>query len=69
MQGFPICNIPKTRQQFAVRFLTHCLNGLEATHNTSCALANASFRYRRQSVRFACGISDRKSYCALGGIT
>ena len=48
MQGFPICNIPKTRQQFAVRFLTRCLNGLEANHNSSCTLANASFRYRCQ---------------------
>ena len=64
MQGFPICNNPKTGQRFAVRFLTHCL---EATHNSSCALANASFRYRCQSGRFACSICDMKKLLRLAG--
>jgi hypothetical protein len=67
MQGFPICNIPKTRQRFAVRFLTHCLNGLQATHNSSCALANASFRYRCQSEGFAYSVSEMKELRRLAG--
>ncbi len=45
MQGSRICNIRKTWHQLAILFLTYCSNGLEATHNSSCALANASFRY------------------------
>jgi hypothetical protein len=60
MQGFAICNIPRTWRQSAILFLTYSSNGQEVTHNSSCALTNASFRYRCQSGRFACSTSDMK---------
>jgi hypothetical protein len=68
MQGSAICNIPKTWRQSAILFLTYSSNGLEVTHNSLCALANASFRYRCHREALRAAALPRKSHRALSGI-